>query len=403
MSDVFAMHMEQMAAREKQCAEEGVKIFRLSTTERQEFKECRRRWDYASLSRQSIEPNRPAIALWFGTGIHHALEMLYQRRIEFGADPAYFDEPSDQDYLVKTWQDWCEGELKRLEESQQVLWPEQLEELKVSVDLGSAMLRNYENWSSVADTREDIGFKRVLYTEREFAVPVPNEDGSVFRFTDGKGQVWECWLVGRLDLVVEDFEGRIWILDHKTSKDRLDEEILILDDQMTMYLWAAQQILQKPVAGCYYNVLRKKLPVVPEVLKSGKGLSKSKMIDTTYDVYLQAILDSGFDPVDYEDILDHLANKKTGFFERVKVYRNQHEVAMAGRMLLLEAIDMLNDPYIYPNPTRDCKWKCDYKELCLALNRNDDVEYLRKALFRTRVPEEGSVYNREHTNDGGNE
>ena len=402
MTDVFTEHMAKMSAREKELEAQGVKIFRLSTTERQEFFECRRRWDFASLSRQAIEPNRPAIALWFGTGIHHVLELLYNLRAEFRTDSAYYVE-NVCDYVVKEWHAWCEKEIARLEESQTVLWDEQKQAFEESVVLGEEMLKNYVNWSSVADERPETGFKRVLYTEREFAVVIPGEDGKPYHFTDGSGQVWEMWLVGRLDMVVEDFDNRIWVLDHKTSKDRLDEEILILDDQMTMYLWAVQQILQKPVEGCYYNVLRKKLPVVPQVLANGKGLSKAKSIDTTYEVYLQAIFDNNFDPADYEDILDYLSNKKTGFFERVKVRRNQHELAMAGRMLLLETIDMLNDPYIYPNFTRDCKWKCDYKELCLAMNRGDDVEYLRRALFRSREPEEGSVYNREHTNEGGNE
>lgn len=403
MSDIFGQHMSKMAEREKMLAAQGIKIFRLSTTERQEFKECRRKWDFASLSRQGIEPNRPAVALWFGTGIHHALEMLYQRRATYGVDPAYVEEMNDRDYVHKVWTDWYNKELKRLEESQTVLWDEQKQALEETQELGLRMLENYETWSSVADHNDGTGFKRVLYTEREFAVAIPDKNGEPYHFTDGSGQVWEMWLVGRLDMVVEDFDGRIWVLDHKTSKDRLDEEILILDDQMTLYLWAAQQILQKPIEGCYYNVLRKKLPTVPEVLKSGKSLSKAKTIDTTYEVYLQAIEDNGFDPADYEDILDHLANKKTGFFERVKVRRNQHELAMAGRMLLLEAIDMLNDPYIYTNPTWDCKWKCDYKDLCLAMNRNDDVAYLRDTMFRKRSYEDGSVYNRETTNDGGNE
>lgn len=406
MSDIFAQHMESMSAREKMLDEQGIKIFRLSTTERQEFKECRRRWDYGSLSRQGIEANRPAIALWFGTGIHHALEMYYSNT------PAELSEEEKTSYIegetepwfniVRHWDQWCKKELARLEESQKGLWDEQLQELQASVDLGREMLKGYVSWSEVADEQVGTGFKKVLYTEREFAVPIPGEDGEPYHFTDGSGQEWEMWLVGRLDMVVEDEDGRIWVLDHKTSKDRLDPEILTLDDQMTMYLWAAQQILKQPIEGCYYNVLRKKLPVVPEVLKSGKGLSKAKTIDTTYDVYLQAILDNGFDPADYDEILDILANKKTGFFEREKVHRNQHEIAMAGRMLLLEAIDMLNDPYIYPNPCRDCKWKCDYLTLCLATNRNDDVEYLKQTLYRKREYEDGSVYNRETTN-GGNE
>jgi len=301
--------------------------------------------------------------------------------------------------IVVHWRRWVAEQLKAMEKEQQVLWDEQKQAIEESTRLGEGILEGYERWSSVADTTKELGFKSILYTEREFAVIVPDENGNPYHFTDANGQVWEIWLVGRLDMIVEDFDDRIWVLDHKTSKDRLDEEILILDDQMTMYLWAIQQILGRPVEGCYYNVLRKKIPTVPKVLVSGKALSQDKSIDTTYDVYLQAILDNGFNPAEYDKMLDLLANKKTGFFERVKIRRNQHEIGMAGRLLLLEAIDMLNAPFIYPNPTWDCKWKCDYKDLCLAINRNDDVEYLREALFRPRKIDDLSVYNREHTNE----
>lgn len=396
---IFERHMQMMHEREQMLAEQGIKIFRLSTTERQEFKECRRRWDFSSLSRQALEPNRPAMALWFGTGIHHVLEHLYMRR-KAEAEPGMGDlvGSSEEEFVVDLWNDWTENEIAKMEKLNGPLWDEQKEALRDSGTLGREMLQHYVRWSSVADYVEPNGFKQILYTEKEFAVWVPGPDGEPYHFTDGSGQVWEIWLVGRLDLFVEDFDGRIWVVDHKTSKDKLDTEILTLDDQMTMYIWAAQRILQKEIAGCLYNVLRKKLPVVPRVLASGKGLSKDKSIDTTYDVYLQAILDNGFDPKDYEDILHMLKNKDAGFFTRAKVYRNQHEIAMAGRMLLMEAIDMLNDPYIYPSPTWDCRWKCDFKDLCLTMNRNDDVDYLLKTLYRPRQVEEGSEYAREHTN-----
>lgn len=388
----FEDHMAMMAQREQELTAQGVHIFRLSTTERQEFKECRRRWDFGSLSRQGIEPNRPAMALWFGTGIHFALEQLYKYRKVYPV--------ADQDeetFIEGVWRDWAAKEMDRIAASQGKLWDEQVAEFNKSVELGVGMLQGYCTWSVAADAKDVTGFKRMLYTEKEFAVAVPDESGEPYRFVDISGKAWEIWLVGRLDMVVQDWDDRVWILDHKTSKDRLDPEILTLDDQMTMYMWAAQTILQTPVAGCYYNVLRKKLPTVPKVLASGKGLSKDKSIDTTYEVYLKAIEDNGFDPEDYAEYLNMLLNKDTGFFTRVKVHRNPHEIAMAGRMLLLEAIDMLNAPYIYPNPTWDCRWKCDYKDLCLAMNRNDDVEYLRKALYRKREKEDQSVYNREST------
>lgn len=389
--NIFQLHMEMMITRSQELENQGVKVFRLSTTERQEFKECRRKWDFSSLSRQAIEPKRPALALWFGTGIHYALEMFYS---EIPIEGKEVETPVS----VLHWRKWVEEQIETMEKELGGLESEQLQVLEEAKRLGEGILEGYERWASLADTTEEFGFKNLLCTEKEFAIIVPDEKGMPYRFTDANSQVWEIWLVGRLDMIVEDFDGGIWILDHKTSKDRLDKELLILDDQMTVYLWAIQQILGLPVKGCYYNVLRKKIPVVPKVLVNGKALSQDKSIDTTYDVYLQAILDNGFNEAEYDKILDFLASKKTDFFERVKIRRNQHEIGMAGRLLLLEAIDMLNAPYIYPNPTWDCKWKCDYKDLCLAINRNDDVTYLREALFQPRKVSDLSVYNRVPTN-----
>ncbi|MBT9168107.1 MAG: hypothetical protein DDT19_01452 [Syntrophomonadaceae bacterium] len=394
--DMFQSHMEMMALREQELEVQGIKVFRLSTTERRGFKECRRKWDFSSLSRQAIEPKQPAIALQFGVGIHYALEMFYSGTpILRGSDEVLDMETAA---IVVHWRRWVKEQIAKMTQEQQALWDEQKQAIEESAKLGEGILKGYERWVAVVDITEELGFKNILYTEREFAVIVPDENGDPYFFTDANGQMWEIWLVGRLDMIVEDFDDHIWILDHKTSKNRLDAEILILDDQMTMYLWAIQQILGRPVEGCYYNVLRKKIPTVPKVLANGKALSQDKAIDTTYEVYLQAILDNGFNPAEYVTILDFLASKKTDFFERVKIRRNQHEIGMAGRLLLLEAIDMLNAPYIYPNPTRDCKWKCDYKFLCLATNRNDDVEYLYKALFQPRKINSPSVYNRENTN-----
>ena len=389
LEEVFDEHMAKMAEREKELTAQGVHIFRLSTTERQEFKECRRRWDYSSYSRQGIEPKRPAVALWFGTGIHHVLEYYYGKQV---SEEAYVSDEA----IEASWMEWVESEFQRMEESSGELWPSQKEAFEETIDLGLQMLLGYVRWANTADESKNLGFKEVLFTEREFIVPIPDSSsGEPYRFEDAEGTPWEIWLVGRIDLVVRDFKDKIWVLDHKTSKDKLNPEHLVLDDQMTLYPWALQQIIHQEVEGCYYNVLRKKLPTVPQVLVSGKGLSKAKSIDTTYDVYLRAIEENGFDPADYEEILHILSNKPNTFFEREKVFRNQHELETAGRMLLLEAIDMLNAPFIYTNPTWDCIWKCDYRQLCIATNRGDDVDFLKNALFQPRKHHGDSVYNRE--------
>jgi len=376
--DVFDQHVMMMNDRLEALEREGVKVFKMSTTEREEFKRCRRRWDFASLSRQGLEPKKPAIQLWFGTGIHRGLEVFYR----------------EQKNPVEEFEQWAKTEVERIRQSQNGLWDEQVQELENTIELGKRMLENYVAWASIEDSTSENGFTEVLYTEREFQTPILDPSGNPARFIDRNGQVWEMHLVGRLDMVVRDHYGKIWLMDHKTSKDKLDPQILILNDQMTVYLWAAQQIFKMPFEGAFYNVLRKKLPTVPQLLKTG-SLSKSKQIDTTYEVYLAEIEKHGFNPEDYRDILEHLQEKPNTFFQREKVRRNQHEIATAGRLLFLEAIDMLNDPFIYTNMTWDCRWDCDFAQLCKAMNRNDDVDWLLRAMYQKRQSE--GVYDRIQT------
>ena len=65
--------------------------------------------------------------------------------------------------------------------------------------------------------------------------------------------------------------------------------------------------------------------------------------------------------------------------------------------MVQQALDMLNVPLIYPHFTWDCKWKCDFKELCAATNRNDDTEWMLQNNFRKREFDTNSVYLRETT------
>lgn len=363
----------------KECEEQDIHIFKLSTTERQDFKFCRRQWDYASPSRQGYEKKQSHEALWMGTGIHAILELFYREGANCSIE----------------WNKWVDSELKRLADqvppSRREEFFARAEEIRI---LGEGMLSNYEVWSSKADNSEDIGFRKILSVEKEFQIPIKDESGNIARWTDREGTIWEIHLVGRLDMLVEDFLGRIWIMDHKTSKDKLDPEHLLMDDQMTIYIWAIQQILGKPIEGAYYNVLRKKLPTIPKVLKAG-GLSQDKSIDTTLEVYLTEIENQGLNVEDYQKMIDILSNKPNTFQQREKVRRTPYEIAIAGQLLYYEGIDMLNSPFIYPNPNWDCKWRCDYKELCLAQNRNDDVAFLIESLYQKS--DRGVVYEREST------
>ena len=61
--------------------------------------------------------------------------------------------------------------------------------------------------------------------------------------------------VGRMDALVQDASGAWYVLEHKTT-GRLDEtwrRRYKTSAQITGYVWAAQQHLRQPVAGCFVN------------------------------------------------------------------------------------------------------------------------------------------------------
>lgn len=132
------------------------------------------------------------------------------------------------------------------------------------------------------------------------------------------------WLYGgAIDLIVrERATGDLWFMEHKTTvASDLTKYLhkLHWDPQIRGYAWIAQQpvvesdIEPMRLKGVIYNVARKKVPREPELLKSGKALSKSAC-DTTREVFMSAIIKHGLNPDDYADQLEKLKGKS--FFAR---------------------------------------------------------------------------------------
>jgi hypothetical protein len=337
---------------------------KISTTERQGFKQCRLAWNFGSYQRQNLEPNRSDDRLWFGTGAHKALDEYYAPKNtinEDGSIPLHGDP-------VGFWIKWTDAEYKRMAEISG-MFTEETDSFNDMRGLGIAVLTNYVKYAEEFDDFE------VVMTEQEFEVPIRNP---------ATNEVVGL-LVGRFDGIARTRDGRLWLLEHKTSADKLNPNDTLYDDQTTGYLWAAQQVFGQPLEGIYYNVLRKKVPRKPPMLVNGKSLSKAKDIDTTYEVYLDTILENGLDPAQYADILEILKAKGNTFVMREKVIKDSKEIALWGRQLYDEYIDMADNPRIYPNMTFDCSWMCDFKPLCTATRKGDDVRFLIEAGYRCRA------------------
>lgn len=313
----------------------------LSYSQIKTWKSCRQKWYYKYV--EGLEPIQRIQKIEVGKYGHHLLESYYK-----GED---ISKASEEYWLEKTENMFQEEIDEYIEVRQQ------------AEDMVKRYLEHYDDneW-------------KILAVEEPFKVNIPNPDG-----TESKD-----YLRGVIDLVVEDEMGEIWLVDHKfTSIDLLKyEDNLVLDEQANYYLWALRQLLQVDgIAGIIFNLLRTKTPSVPKVLVKG-GLSKAKNIDTTYEVYMQAIKDNGLDPADYQDILEHIKMNGKPFFKRHRVYRNSNEIDQIGLELHQIAKD-IRTGIIYPNAggyfAND-----PYRELLILDRKGGDVDFYKQQNFKKK-------------------
>lgn len=309
----------------------------IHVTERHDFKNCRRLWKYA-YKEHLKKPEEPLNALWIGRGLHAGLAEFYRK-----GNP------------IKGFHVWLDKVLPQ--PKRDALPMEDFRKLQEIIELCECILNNYITFANQNDSFE------VVAVEKPFSAKI---SGTHAR------------LVGTLDLVIR-LKNRLWVLDHKSCQTFIDPRNLEIDDQMTSYMWLVWKTFGELPVGAIYNQLRKKLPVEPYLLKSGKSLSKDRSIDTTPEKYLEAIHAHGFNEEDYVEVLEKLALNQ--FFKRELIARSQQELESFEKHLQDEAREMTSKRTpIYPNPGQFCFW-CDYLNLCKAENEGGDVQSLKDALY----------------------
>lgn len=226
---------------------------------------------------------------------------------------------------------------------------------------------------------EDEERFETIAREQQVARAILHDDGRPYiDVIDGKRRRWVYG--GAIDRVVRDrVTGAVWLVETKTTKERDLEEFarkLSHDAQTRGYAWA----LRKPdtsleitdpivVSGVLYDVIRDKEPTVPEPLvKCGAcghprskhdehaGCSGSQKcvcmrwvagamsvradIDTTWDVFRDAVVAAGLDPGDYEDMRRQLHGRESQFFRRVAYPFTAEEIGRFGSYALAWADEM---------------------------------------------------------------
>lgn len=155
----------------------------------------------------------------------------------------------------------------------------------------------------------------------------------------------EYGLTGNFQIEVDGIVRRadkLWLLEYKTCKRPLNEDIVEIDMQLTAYLHFLAKALKEPVIGAIYT------QIPTSVLKTGTYAGK----------------------------------------EVVRYYLHRTEEQQYNFMCetLDQVHDMLNAPRIYRDPRMECGWDCIYYELCRLESQGGDVAAIRESEFERKEP-----------------
>ena len=213
----------------------------------------------------------------------------------------------------------------------------------------------------------------------------------------------EIEFIGKIDQLVRDKTGGIWVMERKNPKVIPTEEDRFSDIQTVVYVWARDLGVKKKsekTRGVMWDYIRAKPPTIPERLKSGE-LTQRKDLDSDHFTYMEAIKEYGLKPADYKEALDRLQHRGNAFFERVVLpVKEDSLVKSVVTDLMVSANEILSakgleNPCYPRNMTWMCPKQCEYFRLCNTELRGLDSEFIRKADYEVRLEDKGEQFERE--------
>lgn len=272
------------------------------------------------------------------------------------------------------------------------------------------------NWKEVQRelTRE---FNSMFLEEREYYGPLPTETRRLFRaylrhwrddqdrysvarLHDGTPAIeflvevdLSRWGIrdsfkGRVDLLVEDQEyGGLWVWDGKWVKKIPPPDERMMSPQALLYVWALR-LQGYDVRGFVYNYGRTKPPTEPRILKSGL-LTTRRNLDSDVDTYVEVLKAQHgeywkeYAKEYYWEKIQELKARKNDWFrrERIPIEKTRIERAVIEFLVTVRDIQARN----LKNPPRsyfyNCKFSCDYHDICVAQFNGLDIKPLIKQYF----------------------
>lgn len=283
----------------------------VSPSEIRTYKRCKRRWRYYSSNASNLEPFTTHPAFILGTVVHKALgEWLKSPN----TDMPKLVQPYYMEYIHQLEQEY--EQRLNIKPSTTELQP-----LFDDMQLATSMMVNYQQYYGTPIPKN----LHLLDTEQEIQVDIPG----------GKHQ-----LLMRIDGLLTDNSGQVYILEHKTYDQKPNPLALAMDEQFTAYVWGCNQLGLGRVVGLVYDGMWKRA-TAPE----GRT---------------------------FEEL-----------FNRQILFRSKLLLMDFERELISTINDMISSPEYKTVPWNGCG-DCSYTKLCLAETNHEDVEYVRDTFYRQK-------------------
>jgi len=197
------------------------------------------------------EPAYRPVALAFGTAVHRALEAFYEHLKAHGTRPTV-DEV--QTAFVDRWAVEVRDPLPLLFDEGQTA--------DQAKDLGVALLGAFH--------RDGFQPDEALAVEQPFAIELVDPE---------TGEVCDIPMVGAIDLVAG-HQGRVWLIEHKTSSRRFSPDRIQYDFQPSCYVHAARSLGLDNPSTAFQVLTKARKPTCETIPLNRDQASVNEMIDT---------------------------------------------------------------------------------------------------------------------------
>jgi hypothetical protein len=311
----------------------------MRTSERKDLKRCPQRWWWGW--RNGLKPTTVDTKLWFGQGIHVGLAEWYRTGADRGPHPA------------ETWARFVRDEERFIRDGNGLIDQQAWVDAR---DLGLSLLLEYVDHYGKDDDWD------VVATEQAFEAQIRLSDDLVIVYT------------GTFDGVYRDRRtGKLWLMEHKTAAAIPDTGYLELDDQAGSYYAFAPIVLRhmgimredESLEGIMYNFLRKGLPDDRPRNEKGQYLNKNGSVSKVQPKPL---------------------------FKRHPVWRTDRQSAKMIQNIKNEAQLTMryrnHDLLPTKTPRVECRWDCNFYQMCQLHEQGQDWEEFRDAMYEVRDPYE---------------